>query len=262
MASPKVRHNQFENVFYSFMQENFVNTGKLWSWEINLLTTNIRKNLHEYRVGFPETYLAYHIDRRHLPENGNINESGAVYLPQNIPDFAEFIEIFNNYFNKYYYYIFGKNTKLVSYVMIVEADESNRNMKIAVMYHKNIQPYPVPLSREQELEILLERSERRAMIAEENYNSIMEEKDEFEDMHYRSLDEYNLFIARQSRKLIIMEKSYNKLVIEHFVTNPMDCPVCMESISKETLDIPACGHLICKECSSKCNKCPICRENY
>lgn len=262
MAAPSTRHTQFENVFNNFMQENYVNTGKLFSWEMNLLTKNIRKNLHEYRVSFPETYLAYHIDRKHIRENGDTNESGAVYLPQDIPDFGEFIEIFDDYFNKYHYYKYGKNTKLVSYVTIVESDEVNKNMKIAVMYYKKIQPYPVPLSKEQELQILLDRAERRAIIAEENYNIIMEEKDEFEDMHYRCIDEYNMFIAKQSRKIIMMERSYNKIVIERFTNNPTDCPVCMEVISKETLDIPVCGHLICKDCSSKCNKCPICREHY
>ena len=41
-----------------------------------------------------------------------------------------------------------------------------------------------------------------------------------------------------------------------------DCPVCMETMTKEQTDVPMCGHLICKTCKGMCDVCPICRKKY
>jgi len=41
-----------------------------------------------------------------------------------------------------------------------------------------------------------------------------------------------------------------------------DCPVCYETMTKETTSVPMCGHLVCKECKEKITECPICRKNY
>lgn len=39
-----------------------------------------------------------------------------------------------------------------------------------------------------------------------------------------------------------------------------DCPVCFETMTKEVTFVPLCGHLICKDCKSRLDKCVICRK--
>ncbi len=46
-----------------------------------------------------------------------------------------------------------------------------------------------------------------------------------------------------------------------------DCVVCLETINKENIEVPRCGHIICKECYTKIKtlhepKCPTCRKKY
>lgn len=41
-----------------------------------------------------------------------------------------------------------------------------------------------------------------------------------------------------------------------------DCPVCMETMTKEQTAVPLCGHLVCKTCKDKMTDCPICRKKY
>tara|TARA_R110002012_G_scaffold15653_6_gene61897 strand:+ start:636 stop:1019 length:384 start_codon:yes stop_codon:yes gene_type:complete len=46
-----------------------------------------------------------------------------------------------------------------------------------------------------------------------------------------------------------------------------DCVVCMETIQKDNIEVPRCGHIICKTCyetikSQPQPKCPICRKTY
>ena len=46
-----------------------------------------------------------------------------------------------------------------------------------------------------------------------------------------------------------------------------DCVVCLETIRKNNIEVPRCGHVICKTCyetikSQSEPKCPICRKKY
>jgi len=41
-----------------------------------------------------------------------------------------------------------------------------------------------------------------------------------------------------------------------------DCPICLESMTKENTSVPMCGHLICKGCRERVELCPICRKKY
>ena len=46
-----------------------------------------------------------------------------------------------------------------------------------------------------------------------------------------------------------------------------DCPVCMETMTKENSEVGNCGHMICKVCkdticSSAKKECPICKKKY
>ena len=57
------------------------------------------------------------------------------------------------------------------------------------------------------------------------------------------------------------KEMYDKLRSE------VDCPVCMEVMTKDTIQIPTCGHLICKSCydtirASPRNQCCLCNRKY
>ena len=46
-----------------------------------------------------------------------------------------------------------------------------------------------------------------------------------------------------------------------------ECPVCMETLTKDNIEVPKCGHTICKTCietikSQPEPKCPNCRKKY
>ena len=46
-----------------------------------------------------------------------------------------------------------------------------------------------------------------------------------------------------------------------------DCVVCLETIRKNNIEVPRCGHIICKECFETIKaqpepKCPVCRKSY
>lgn len=50
------------------------------------------------------------------------------------------------------------------------------------------------------------------------------------------------------------------------VHSQIECPSCFELLTKENLDVPNCGHLLCKTCKNKiCEtncQCPICRKKF
>ena len=46
-----------------------------------------------------------------------------------------------------------------------------------------------------------------------------------------------------------------------------ECPVCYETLTKSNMEVPKCGHLICKSCVEKIKQsstpvCPNCRKIY
>jgi hypothetical protein len=41
-----------------------------------------------------------------------------------------------------------------------------------------------------------------------------------------------------------------------------ECPVCLETIDPEQVDITNCGHCYCAPCKSRLDKCAVCRRNF
>jgi len=42
-----------------------------------------------------------------------------------------------------------------------------------------------------------------------------------------------------------------------------ECPVCMDKYSlQNTFKSDYCQHVICKDCKTRCERCPICRQSY
>ena len=53
----------------------------------------------------------------------------------------------------------------------------------------------------------------------------------------------------------------NSSDFEEYIRDLLECPVCMETIKSVPVYQCANGHVICKVCIEKLNKCPICRND-
>jgi len=60
--------------------------------------------------------------------------------------------------------------------------------------------------------------------------------------------------------LKFLKKQYLELYDE--LKRFTDCPVCLETLTKETTKLPNCSHQVCLTCYEKLNDCPICRKKY
>jgi hypothetical protein len=257
------RSDQFEESFEDFIVKEFIDKGKLHTWVINLQTKNTRKKIHDYKLVIPLNYLAYYLDNQVVRGSGITEGPGAVYLPQEMPPMDEFIQIIQSHFDKFAY---SKNGKILSGVRIgdlVEATNGDKVIDLQVVYHKKYQPYPIRLSREQELEIQLMKAERKAADAEDNCHMML-------NICGRERAKYTAIIGDQYDRLQFQVERFNKLanIFRKIATDayakgePQDCPVCLDPIALENLQIALCGHNICTVCNSRCSRCPLCRDEY
>jgi hypothetical protein len=94
---------------------------------------------------------------------------------------------------------------------------------------------------------------------------------------YCDMNESYGALLHQHRELVKQLKSGKKDVDLTFLINTFielydkvkensECPVCMELLTKENIEVPSCGHLICKGCKENVmkndKKCPCCRKLY
>lgn len=256
------RVEQFEEALTEFITKDFIDEGKLQIYDLMLLTENTRKKIHNYKLVIPLKHMAYYLDTKVVL--GGITEGpGPVYLPQIMPTMDEFLQRTRSHFDKFAYVEKGKILSGVKFSDPVKAENGNNEIDIQVVYHKKYHPYPVRLTREQELEIQLLKAERRAAHSEDNYqmmlHQLLVERDEF-------IDTINDEFSRRQRQVERFDKLANifrKMAMNAYVQGePQDCPVCLEPIAVENLHITFCGHRVCTVCNRKCTRCPLCREEY
>jgi len=209
------------------------------------LTENTRKNIHDYHIVLPRKYFAYCLEKQVVLADGTTEGPGGVYFPQEMPSMEDFIQETRAYFDKF---VHMKNGKIVSGVSIgtpIEDENGNKIIDMQVVYHKKYQPYPVPFTREQELEINLITANRRATQAE------------------MILQEHNSIKNAEAERFAKLERAFRKMAMDAYTKEePKDCPVCLDPIAVENLHITLCGHHICSLCNSKCSRCPLCRDEY
>ena len=244
------RDEQFEMAFNDFITTKFVDTGKLRTWSLNLLTKNTRKNIHDYQLVFPQKYLAYYLDTLVVLPDLTMEGPGPVYLPQEIPEMHEFVSEAIAYFGEFAYV---ENGVLISGVKIgapKEGEEADKTLDIQVVYHKNCSPYPAMLTKKEAAVVCqLVNTQRCLEEAEEKY-AIM-----IDICNRERLDLLERFdkLANVFRKMAMNAYAQEE---------PQDCPICLDPIATENLHVTLCGHRVCTVCNSKCTKCPLCRENY
>jgi len=261
---PLSRVDQFYEVFDDFITKQFIDTGKLRTWSLNLLTKNTRKSSHDYQLVFPSKYLAYHLDKEVIV-GGVVEGPGPIYLPQEMPAMQDFMGEATAYFGKFVYTENGKIVSGVRFGIPKEEEEENGNktVDIQVIYHKKYQPYPVPLTREQELEIQLMRAERRVADAEDNYQMMLHLYSNQREENAAMQTENNARRIIDFERLDKLANVFRKMAKDAYAKEePQDCPICLEPIALENLHVTLCGHRVCTTCNARCDRCPLCREDY
>ena len=96
------------------------------------------------------------------------------------------------------------------------------------------------------------------------YYDLREKYDRLSSYHNSQREQNRILIKKiQSNEavdLTFLKKQFIELYEK--VGELTDCPICFETITKETMELGNCGHPICKECYERCIDCPICRKAY
>jgi len=258
---PKVhRTTQFRDAMTTFMYHVFVDIGILQTWSMDLLTENTRKNKHDYILTLPYAYPAYILEKEQLRADGTVQPPGQVYLPQQRPPVDDFCNAFFDYFHRFRYVERGRVLSSIELGEIVQTDEMDDiSIHFQVVYYKSYQPYPIKLTREQELEYEIQRMRDHCLSAGIANNNLTQTIYHMSQTMYQYTAEIEAY-AEKCRKL---EQALQKNAISAYkMAMPTNCPVCYDEILPEQLYMPVCSHHICKTCSDKCERCPLCRENY
>jgi hypothetical protein len=144
--------------------------------------------------------------------------------------------------------------------------------KLMVQYYKSDMPFP-----EDEITMIQRNSQL------EHQNKILQNR---LDVYDNEVGNYVHILQRQNarfhRKYIVNKRevaqcadlfldkyskitdSYRNLLRKCYIKldiSTENCPVCYESIPNDNLFVTPCNHILCTECSSKCNNsCPLCRQ--
>lgn len=84
------------------------------------------------------------------------------------------------------------------------------------------------------------------------------------ETHEEAYEEY----AKGSSLLRTHEASLPKHFVDEYMElvqslrKKVECPVCLEVMGKNELEITVCGHKYCKGCFKELTKCAICRKEF
>ena len=256
---PKLtREELFSKSLKEFLEDITVYTSpyeqtkySILHYTLKCVTKNKNKRTHEYELTIPSSIICAYSDRTTREGDGEELwlDSEPIYGEQSAPILCDFNDSFNKYFEPYW---LMTDSVPMSYVSIIDLPRIQNIqvcdiiLKIEVVYHKSHTPFPRPLTiiEEKNREIkYLEYKLRR----KDNRNRCLAERIE---INYDRA-EYNY--KRMQHKFRSMYTETGKLE---------PCPVCYDDISPDKLIIPNCFHYICEGCVMKCNKCPLCRDDY
>lgn len=259
---PKLtRVEQFTRSFGEFMNSKFSNIN---DWTLNPKEKYKNQCCHMYDFKIPENYDMFYIDISRRDENGvQIRETVPHYDIQALPLNNEFKQVFKEHFSAYY---LKQQRKILSYSIIrsITIDESGDNKyfiaTIEVRFYKDNLPFPYKKSLD---ELSIDEIRLKYKQLEKDKDMLVTQIDEQESFAQ------HLYIKNVRIKKVVETKTNHieKLtakIIQNYKENGIcqECPVCYESMKPEKLKVPGCCHLICSDCESKCNSCPLCREDY
>lgn len=191
---------------------------------------------------------------------------------QVLPNTEKVLEVEQNF--KIHFEPSEKNngTTNISYLRIHETKLSDEKVEyhLIVVYDKEYVPFPEEIDLNQRIEQLERSNEQMTkQLYEyrhetEKYIGYMRRK-----LHrlIRERDEANYAVTTCSQlfkknNADYME-NYRKIIRECYLElkKNFECPICYESIPNENVFITPCNHVICSECTKRCqNNCPLCRQ--
>jgi len=261
------RDQQFVIAFDDFMVSmRDLYFPNMLEWTLESKNQNKSCSTHTYQLKIPKQIVDYTIDVSFIDENGIQKPNETVKKDQQIPS----IENFKNYFHGYFdNFIMSKSDKIVSYTSLYGTcfDENGDFMtNIVVCYYKSYIPYP---SKMQSYHQLLEYCNQ---LEKSNTKLLADLEDQNSNVYHLTIKlnknkkQFNIKLncAEIKRKQIIvkMQEKMREFYSKQPENEWEDCPVCYEKIIVDTFTVPGCCHYICKNCHSKCEICPICREKY
>jgi hypothetical protein len=254
---PKGRHEQFVNAVSSFME-----SIERPDYELVLLTKNKTCRDHTYHLELPHRTEMYRIDTHNPAQD---NEVGYVDNPRITTQ--ELDKSVADFFSPHFLKI---GDLIMSYVDVeAYTGETKPDCDIYVInvaYYKSHLPFPVKLTKMQQLE-----KENRELknTCTAYFDGIVSYQNQLEAArHSVESIRRRMRIDRRTTKekyVGLMEKMREKLVGYYKDTNQQeDCPVCYETIEVSKLKIPACCHYICTSCADRCSpqQCPLCRVEF
>lgn len=229
--SVKTRDQKFKECFQKYMTDlKIQDTVYALDYSLTNLTSNRSRCAHEYKL----------IIFGNIESEFNTGENVVELLPTT----RAFIENMNHYFEPYRHRYYPHRSCIE--IDTVENEDQVSEVLFNVLYYKDHLPFPPVLTR---LEILEDENE---MLFHQTY---------YLERHLRRLKRKNSAVLdRLSRAQYHVQK--NMLEIYRTKQELINCPVCMEDIQHDQLNTPICFHSICHSCSSRCDKCPICRDPY
>lgn len=264
---PKTRHDQFVIAFNDFI--NYITEHHyplLFDYKLESITPNKTYKHHTYNLRIPKKILSYTIASN---DENIVNEN--VYTVQELPDSEDLKNHFFNYFDKYALVI---DNKKMSYMDIfdheiygLDSDDhsiDDLNLVIFVYYHKSHIPFPVVLTKMEELIKRNDELEKKNRDLEISIDHFIEQAEE--QVYNNNILRRRMRRERRETRdkyLLLFEKMQQKFR-EYYDSSDKkeDCPVCYETMDASKLTVPTCTHFICNSCNERCDKCPLCRETY
>jgi hypothetical protein len=264
---PKSRHAQFVIAFNDFI--NYITENHyplLFEYKLECITPNKTYKHHTYNLRIPKKILSYSIASN---DENVVNEN--VYTHQELPDSEDLKNHFSTYFDKYALIV--DNVKM-SYMDIfdhdiygIDSDDpsiDDLNFVIFVYYNKSHIPFPVVLTKMEELIKRNKELEKKNRNLEFSIDHFIEQAEE--QIHNNNILRKRLRRERRETRdkyLLLFEKMQQKFR-EYYGSSDKkeDCPVCYETMDASKLIVPTCTHFICNDCNQRCDKCPLCRETY
>ena len=264
---PKTRDNQFLIAFDDFI--NYITEHHyplMFEYKIDSITPNKTYKHHTYNLRIPKKILSYSIASN---DKNIVNEN--VYTEQELPDSEDLKNHFFTYFDKYSLVV---DNKKMSYMDIfdheiddLDSDDhsiDDLNLVIFVYYHKSHMPFPVVLTKMEELIKRNDELEKKNRDLELSLDHVIEQAEE--QIHNNNILRRRMRRERREthdKYLLLFEKMQQKFR-EYYDScdKKEDCPVCYETMDTSKLIVPTCTHFICTDCNERCDKCPLCRETY
>ena len=283
------RDQQFQKSFKEFFDNKICTYYPTMEYSIQSITENKNLSEQQYVLHIPRNIVDFHIDVFTVSSDGTVRPPGPIMKKQFIPSCYDLMERFEIHFDKYQLrnqlrslsfvkvndYCYEKDGIIVpSEIIDTEVQENDHDesmfnqydlkFRFLVVYHKTHLPFPVPFTTKDQFEQECKKLETRnteLIINLKTVTAMYQEKEEQYNILRRKMRIERRNIENKYQTMFDkMQKKFAEFYSEKSVQD--DCPVCWEKIDSTKLKVPGCCHTICTDCSGRCDRCPVCREQY